>query len=103
MRGVDRILFALMMVLLPTLGGGCISEMHGEFRGVLARGFTATNTPSVQQISMQFQHLPPASATALTGFGLSPSGIVIVFVHDRQKYVNSDYCLGTSAISGVLL
>ena len=67
----------------------------------LARGVTTTNTPSVQPISSEFQHLPDSSANALTGYRLSPPHVVIVFVHNRKKYVNHNYRLSNDAVSGV--
>jgi hypothetical protein len=101
MKFYSRTIQALLLALLPVAGGGCVSEQHAEFRGTLACGTTATNSPSVQEIGADFQLLPPASAEALTGYGLSPSGVMIVFVHDRRKYVSHDYRLANDAVSAV--
>jgi len=89
----------LLALLLAAAGGGCVSEQHGEIRGTVTRGTTATNAPAVIPIGLQFQNLDPKSVDALTGFGFS--GGVIFFVHDRQKYVNNDYRLSNDAVSAV--
>jgi hypothetical protein len=50
MRGANRILFALMLALLPAFGCGTLTWRT-----------TATDTPSVQDIAEEFQNLSPSS------------------------------------------
>ena len=101
MKAEPRARWALLLALLAVFSGGCVGVQYSEFRGILAHGATATNAPTVQEIGAEFQHLPERSAEALTGYHLSPSRFILVFVHDRQKYVKQDYRLSNDAVSAI--
>ncbi len=92
--------FVLFVTLLAAaLCSGCVSEPISEFRGTIARGVLATNAPSVYPIGSDFQVLDPKFTDALTAFGLSAG--TVLFIHDRQKYVDKDYRLSNDGVKAV--
>ena len=95
----SRIIFWWLIILSAMLSSGCVSDQRSEFRGTITRTTTATNAPSINPIGLDFQCLNPKFADALTGFGISQGDIL--FVHDRQKYVNHDYRLSNDAVPAV--
>ena len=122
MRWTTGTIWMSLIAFLAAFSSGCTSEQVGEFRGAITRGELTTNAPAKQPISQDFQSLDPKFADALTGWSvvapippISPdiphasadapqeyrSRGNILFVHDRQKYVNGNYRLTNGAVSAV--
>jgi len=122
MRWATGIIWISFVVLLAAFSSGCTSEQVGTFRGTITRGEPTTNAPAILLLGQNIQSLDPKSADALTGWDVvaripstspdiprAPADSApeyksqgnILFVHDRQKYVNGNYHLTNSAVSAV--
>jgi len=91
--------YALTLALLTPLSGGCLSEHHSEFRGVVTR--EGVRSSPVQRLGGQFHFRDENVADAVSGMDLSESQGIVCFIHDRAKYVGNRYRVTTDAVSAV--
>ncbi len=91
-----------VVVLLSALTGGCVTKQSSDFRGTLTHeGASAAST--AVPIAGQFHYRDNDVPDAITGFTLGESNGILLFIHDRAKFVSNGFRVANDAVSAVYL